>query len=498
MTYGFEQLSFEIFFDAAADAMLLIDDSSQIVQANAVAQELFGYSKDELEGQNIEFLVIPRYRKQYRYYKALFLNKPIKYSMNAGNEFFAQDRNHREILLDTSLSPIKVKRKLYVLITFSLASRRMKAEKALRSSEERLRLAKQAAELGIFDYDFKRNIVYWDKQMSTLWGKHVSKTVSYDEFIAAIHPDDRGPRQSAIDHAMDPTGNGEFKAEYRVVNPINNTTRWISARGRVYFENRHPYRLIGVTRDITDQKNSQKKLQMQRVETENIFKQQVAALTTSAIAHELNQPLAAISAYSEVALHELHKGVPNSDHLKRALKGCVNQTHRAGRSLHELMAFLQKGKLITERSNLNEIINDALNTVNFDDYGEFDPILNLQQDLPDVQCNRTQVQKVLVNLFRNAIEAMHITESPTLTITTAMHIMVDVRMALVTVKDNGSGLDVLIADRIFEPFFTTKSAGIGMGLAISRALIETNGGQLWVNCNTQAGTEFHFTLPFAL
>lgn len=92
---------------------------------------------------------------------------------------------------------------------------------------------------------------------------------------------------------------------------------------------------------------------------------------------------------------------------------------------------------------------------------------------------------------------MHTVKFPALTITTTMYIIAGMRMALVTIQDNGPGLNTAIVDRIFEPFFTTKSAGIGMGLAISRALIETNGGQLWVNCNTRTGATFHFTLPFA-
>lgn len=497
MTDELKQLNFQAFFDIAADAMLLADNSGKIVQANPVAQRLFGHNKNELEGRSIESLVVPRYRKQYRYYQSLFFNNKVKHSMCVGNELVVQDYNHREILLDASFSTIETKQKLYILITLNVADRRIQAEKALRISEERLRLAKQAAELGIFDYDFKRNIVYWDEQTSILWGKRASKTVSYDEFIDAIHPEDRDSRKSAINRAMDPAGNGEFKAEYRVVNPVSSITRWISARGRIYFENGQPSRLVGVTRDVTDQKNLQKKLQMQRNETESIFKQQVAALTASAIAHELNQPLAAVSAYGEVALHELHNSFPNSDNLKRALEGCVEQAQRAGRSLHELMAFLQKGELVTKRSNLNDIINDALNAVNLDYYTEFYPILNLQQDLPDIQCNCTQVQKILVNLFRNAIEAMHTIKFPTLTITTTMYTTINMRMALATIQDNGPGLNATITDRIFEPFFTTKPTGIGMGLAISRALIEANGGQLWASSNTKVGATFHFTLPFA-
>lgn len=493
-----KNLSFRTLFDAATDAQLLTDDSGRIVLVNPAAQKLFGCSENGLRGLEVEILMMPRYRKQYRYYQELFLSEPIEHPLSVSNEFVAQDReSNKEMLLDVSLSRIEVQQQLYLLITFNVASRRLEVQEALRASEERLRLAKQAAGLGIFDCDLKRNIVYWDNRIRKFWGEHLGETVSYEEFVARIHPEDRRARQFAIDRAMNPAGDGEFKAEYRVVNSANGITRWISAQGRVYFENGQPDRLVGVTRDVTEQKNLQKKLQAQRDETENIFKQQVAALTASAIAHELNQPLTAISAYGEVVLHELNSDVLNADNLKRALEGCVVQAQRAGHSLHELLAFLQEGELITERSNLNDIINDALNIIGNDGHGEFYPVLDLQQNLPAVQCNCTQIQKVLVNLFRNAMEAMHATALPILTVTATVLTVTGANLVLVTIQDNGPGLDPVIAKRIFEPFFTTKPAGIGMGLSISRALIETNGGQLWVNPGVGSGAQFHFTLPLA-
>ncbi|MBA3755023.1 MAG: PAS domain S-box protein, partial [Nitrosomonas sp.] len=270
--------------EAAADAMLLTEESGHIVSVNPSAQQLLGYSADELNGIAIETLIAPRYRKQYRYYQEFFFNKPVKRSMSVGNELVVLDRDGKEILLEISLSPIKAQQ-LFILIIFNVASRRVEAEEALRTSEERLRLAKQAAGLGIFDYDCNRNIIYWDKQVRELWGEH-SETVNYEEFVAMIHPEDRAARQAAIDYAMDPASNGEFRAEYRVINPNNDVERWISAMGRVYFEGGCANRLVGVTRDVTEQKNAQKKLQAHRDETENIFKQQVAARTASAIAHE--------------------------------------------------------------------------------------------------------------------------------------------------------------------------------------------------------------------
>ena len=497
MIDALKNLSFQAIFDATADALMLTDDAGRIEMVNPAAEQLFGYSADELNALTLEMLIVPRYRKQYRYQQELFFTRPIKCSMGAGNELVALNRNGREMLLDISLSPISMPHQLYVLITFNIANRRLDAQEALRASEERLRLAKQAAGLGIFDYDFKRNIVYWDEQMRILWGKHSEKTVNYEEFVAAIHPEDRAARQTAIDKAMDPSTNGEFKAEYRIVDPNNGLERWIFARGQVYFEAGHANRLIGVTRDITEQKNFQKKQHKQRKEAEHMIKQQVAERTASAIAHELNQPLTAISAYGEVVLQALNQDFLNSDNLKNALQGCVEQAQRAGRSLHELLAFLQKGELTTEQLNLNDLIHDALNNVYNDDDRWFDLVLHLKQNLPAVQCNRIQVQKVLVNLFRNAVEAMSGSEAPALTITTTRHIMAGKKMAVVVVQDNGPGVDRAIAKRIFEPFFTTKTTGIGMGLDISRALIEANGGQLWIDPDAGQGAKFHFSLPFA-
>jgi two-component system, LuxR family, sensor kinase FixL len=498
LTDSLNDLSFRALFDAVVDAMLLVDDAGHVVLANPAAQQILGYTQDELSGLAVEMLMPPRYRKQHRHYRASFFSKPEKRSMGDGKELAALSRNDKELKLDIGLSPIKVQKKIYILVTFNVAERRHAAEEALRTSEERLRLAKQAANLGIYDCDCKRKIIYWDEKMRELWGRS-DETVTYEEFTAAIHPEDRAARKAAFNYAtaIDATSDGGFNAEYRIINPINGIERWIASTGRVYFENGCAHRLVGVVRDVTEQKNLQKKLQVQRDETENLFKQQVAARTASAIAHELNQPLTAVSAYSEVALRALHNDAIDADNLKKALEGCVEQAQRAGRSLHELLAFLQKSEIKTERLNLNDLINEALNIARNDGYGEFYPVLQLEQNLPAVQGNRTQVQKVLVNLFRNAVEAMRIADAPSSKITILVQSLAEKNMALVIIQDSGPGLDKVMAKHVFEPFFSTKPNGIGMGLAISRSLIEANGGQLWVDPDAKPGAKFYFTLPLA-
>jgi len=370
---------------------------------------------------------------------------------------------------------------------------------ALQKSEERLRLAKQSAGLGVFDFDARHELVYWDERMCELWGGGTTQTVSYEAFLAAIHPDDRAARQAAIVQASDPAGNGEFKAEFRIINAKDSTERWIATAGKMHFEDGHATRLIGIAQEITEHKNLEKTLQEQRAESEAIFKQQVAARTASAIAHELNQPLAAISAYSEVALHALKDTNMQHEKLRRALEGCVTQAQRAGSSLHELLAFLHEGKLAVAPFELNTLVTDALNIAKTDGYKEFFPKLQLEKNMPAVLANRTQVQKVLVNLLRNAVEAMRSAGMPATEIAVTVQTNQQLNMAHVCVQDSGPGISPDTVKRIFEPFFTTKPTGIGMGLAISRALIESNGGQLWFEPNTlsSSGAAFHFTLPFA-
>ncbi len=477
--------------------MLLVDDTGQVVEANVAALQLLEYSEASIFGLAVESLMPDRFRDHHQQYRDAFFKTPEKRSMGNGGDLFALSSSGKELAVDIGLSPVQVHNQLYTLITFYAADKRREAEQALRVSEERLQLAKQAASLGVFDLDPKKLVFHCDEKMLELWGGKPDKPISYEEFIGAINPEDRAARQIEFDRCLDPSGHGKYNMEYRITNPNDGIERWVSSVGKMHFRNGEAVRFVGVARDITEHKIIEKNLQEQRAETELFYKQQIASHTASAIAHDLNQPLTAISAYSEVALHALNNKNNNPELLKRALEGCVVQAQRAGTSLHELIAFLQEGELVTERFDLNHTVQEALNITKGDGYTAFQPILKLEPNIPAVQANRIQVQKVLVNLLRNAVEAMRAERVANSTITVTVKTHKDMSMGHVTIQDCGPGISQELVKRIFEPFFTTKPTGIGMGLAISRALIEANGGQLWLDPNSKAGAQFHFTLPFA-
>ncbi|MDI1361799.1 PAS domain-containing sensor histidine kinase [Methylotenera sp.] len=490
-------LSFQTLFDVSPDAMLLSDESGLIVLANPAALTLFRYTKEDMCKLKVEALMPVRHREYHKHYRKAYIHKPEARSMSNGRALIALRSDGQELTLDISLTPLKTNEQLCTLAIFYPTDRRRVAEEAYRASEERLKLATKAADLAIFDFDSNRNVLHWDEDMRLLWGAESTDSISNKRFSTVIHPEDRKARQSALDNAIDPKGNGEYNSEYRVINPSDGSEQWVSAVGRMHFEDGHATRLVGVARNITRQKVFEDKLRKQRNENEILFKEQVAAQTISAIAHEINQPLTAISAYSEVALRAMKVGGIYPDNLKRALEGCVHQAQRAGNSLHELLSFLNKSNLVREVFDLNRTVKEALTIAKDDGYGGFYPELQLEKKMPNVIGNKTQVQKVIVNLIRNAVEAMQgigIDDSKVM-ITVQTH--KSINLAHLLVKDNGPGLDVETQKHIFEPFFTTKPTGIGMGLSISRALIEANGGELWFEPNATKGATFHFTLPFA-
>lgn len=497
MSHPLESLSFHALFDAAADASLLTDDAGNVILANPAAQQLLGYAEDEIVNLSVESLIPARYRINHTQFRNSFFTKPEKRTMGNGRELVALSRDGRELPVDISLSPLQVQGRPYVLISIVDATRRRQTENALRTSEERLRLAKQSAGLAIFDRDLNSGVLHWDERSRELWGLEPDEAVTYEKFLAGVHPKDRASRQAAMDRALDPSGNGEYKADFRIIRHSDGAIRWLTTIGKVIFEAGFAVRLVGIMQDITERKATERRFRELRAERESILGQQVAAQTAAAIAHELNQPLAAISAYSEVALHALSSNPVNSETLSRALGGCVEQAQRAGQSLHELLDFLHEGEIATEPVDLNKIVHEALSIALNDSFGGFHPTLELEHGLPPVLGNRIQIQKVMVNLLRNGVEAMRETDAPTSAILIKVQTMAGRNMAQVTVQDSGPGLDANISQRIFEPFFTTKPRGIGLGLAICRSLIEVNGGQLWVDQDTESGAAFHFTLPFA-
>lgn len=309
-----------------------------------------------------------------------------------------------------------------------------------------------------------------------------------------IHSEDRERVLAA--HAEAYVGRRPVACEYRVQTRCGRTL-WLrdeclpvlDRAGRVLH-------LQGILLDVTERHHAEAEMREWHEEMERLVELQVAAQTAAAIAHELNQPLNAIASYNAAALRLLRAGNPQPERLQHALEQGAEQVQRAGRSMRDLLALLHKGETPTEGVYLNAAVREAVSILVADGYIDgVKAVVDLMPDLPRVRANRLQVQKVLANLLRNAVEAIHGCGRAR----GVVKVRTDVAegMARVCVEDDGPGLDPQAAQRVFEPFFTTKAHGIGMGLAISRALILAHGGRMWVENVAPHGCRFCFTLPLA-
>jgi signal transduction histidine kinase len=248
---------------------------------------------------------------------------------------------------------------------------------------------------------------------------------------------------------------------------------------------------------ISARRRQEAALKALRAEMEELLKLQVASQTAAAIAHELNQPLSALASYADAALRLLQAGNPAPEKLQRAVEGGAAQAQRAGQVVRELLHFFQRRDTPIEVIDLKPAIDRALAVVESSGIGGLDAAVDLAPALRSVHASRLQIEKVLVNLVSNGADAMRAAGVSPQSITITVRPAAEDNMAQVTVRDCGPGLSEEAARRVFTPFYTTKPSGIGMGLAVSRALVEANGGRLWTEPAPGRGGIFHFTLPFA-
>lgn len=214
------------------------------------------------------------------------------------------------------------------------------------------------------------------------------------------------------------------------------------------------------------------------------------------LAHELNQPLAAIATFSEACVQLLERGAPDMQKLRNNIEQIATQAQRAGHVIRELRAFLAKGDSDKKPVDVNALVRTAVRLLAAEAQTcHVRLVLDVADVLRPVLAAPVHIEHVLVNLLQNAIEAMRMAGMPSGTITLATRDAGD--QAHISVADTGPGLNPEIERRIFEPLYTTKAEGLGMGLAISRSVVEAHGGKLWVDSDGRSGATFQFTLPFA-
>lgn len=365
----------------------------------------------------------------------------------------------------------------------------------LRENEMVLREAQRIARVGHWTWDFRADRSVWSEQVFRLLGRDPAlPAANFEEVPRYFTPESWERISAAIDKAIRDGVPYEIDSE---ILREDGSRAWITARGEpVRDEHGTVVGLRGMMQDITERKRSEVNLNALRAEMEQMLTLHVACETAAAIAHELNQPLNAIASYAEAAERMLRAGNPRPERLLHALESSSQQAQRAGEVMRELLVFLRKGDCTAEAVDLDDAVRRALAIVESNGFAGFHATVELSRNLRPVLANRLQLEKVLVNLVRNSIDAMGEAGMAPDQMTIRVNGVADSGQAHLTVRDNGPGLNDEAIRHAFQPFFTTKPKGTGLGLVISRSLIEAHAGRLWVDPPDGSGATFHITLPF--
>jgi two-component system sensor kinase FixL len=259
--------------------------------------------------------------------------------------------------------------------------------------------------------------------------------------------------------------------------------------------NRAGHRLFtGFVRDLTERQQTDRRLQELQEDLLHVSRLRSMGQMAAALAHELNQPLTATANYVRAALRLLDAPEPDMNRVRQAMNLASQQTLRSGEIIRRLRAFVSRGEVTRRPESVAQLIEEAcaLALVGAKERG-IKVLIHIDPNLPNTAVDRVQIQQVLLNLIRNAVEAMDGEAIRELSVGT----VIEDGAVLVSVADTGGGIPADIEAKLFLPFVTTKPEGMGIGLSVCRTIVEAHGGRLWVEQNPGGGSVFRFTLPVA-
>jgi PAS domain S-box-containing protein len=376
----------------------------------------------------------------------------------------------------------------------SIAVERAQNDAALKRSEAFLAQAQHLSSTGSFSWRVATNEITWSKELDHIFELEQGVPLTPELINSRVHPEDVPSTYQMIDYARGE--GGDFEYEHRLQMPDHSVKYLhIVAHGTRDRNGRLEY--IGAVRDVTERRLSEEALAKVRSELGHVTRVTCLGALTASIAHEVNQPLSGIITNASTCLRMLAADPPNIDGARETARRTIRDGNRASDVITRLRALFGKKDVTTEPVDLNEATREVIALLRTE-LQRSRVILHaeLADDLPPATGDRVQLQQVILNLLRNASEAMSGVDDRPRKLAIRTEREEDNRVRL-TVQDAGVGLGPQGADKLFEAFYTTKSGGMGIGLFVSRSIIEGHHGRLWAAPNDGPGASFSFSIPRA-
>jgi PAS domain S-box-containing protein len=430
---------------------------------------------------------------------AAFVKQTIERAAQDGKDF---DFEHRLLMPDGSVKYVHVVAHALNDVSGSVefvgavmdVTAAKQAEEALRRSESYLAEAQRLTHMGSWVWRVMgREALHLSEEWYRIYGFDPEDGIpTWEQRLQRIHPEDRAKWQGAIDRAIDEKG--DYEVEVRILLP-DGTVKYIHTVGHpVLNASGELMQFVGSSMEISERKRTEEALREAQADLARVSRVTTMGELTASLAHEVNQPIAAAVTNANTCLRWLARDHPDVEEARAAASRIVKDATRAADIVGRIRLLFKKGAAQRELVDVNEVVREMIVLLR----GEATRhnILvrtELAAELPAVMGDRVQLQQVLMNLMINGMDAMKDVDR-------ARELAVKSQKAeneqvLVCVSDTGVGLPVQQADQIFKAFFTTKPQGTGMGLSISRSIIETHGGRLWATDHSPCGASFCFSLP---
>jgi PAS domain S-box-containing protein len=369
---------------------------------------------------------------------------------------------------------------------------RRRAEEQLKRSEAQLAEGQRLSRTGTFTWHPDTTSVIWSEELYRIHEIEPGTSISTDIARLGVHPDDISLVYEAAARGVE-TGS-DYEHTHRIVMPDGRIKfLHVMARATRDLEGRLEY--IGAVQDVTQRMLSEEAISKSRSELAHLTRVMSLGILTASIAHEINQPLAGIITNAETCLQMLDDNPPDVQGARKTALRSIRDGNRASDVITHLRSLFKKKGVIAEIIDLNEATREVIALLS-SELRRNRVVLQLHfaDDLPSVSGDRIQLQQVIMNLLRNGIDAMRGIDDRPRELLIRMEEDGGESVQL-TVQDTGIGFAPDVADRLFESFYSTKNDGMGIGLAISRSIIEAHHGKIWATLNQGPGSAFAFSIP---
>jgi two-component system sensor kinase FixL len=481
--------------DAAVDAVILIGGDGRIEIFNRSAERLFGYAAAEVVGKNVGILMTDHDQRQHDAYMERYLRTGVAHIIGISREVVARRKDGTTFPAFLSVGRIALSDPARFVGFLQDLTLRQQTMSALVRERDRANSYLEAAQTMLVALDPARRIKLVNRKGCEILGCDESELLGQDWFEAVVAPEDRGRAATQFASFIGTEPHRPLHSEYRV-RASGDSSRLIAWRYVVVSEAGSG--ITGVLcsgDDVTDARIAEEQAREARERMMHVSRLATMGEMATGIAHELNQPLAAITTYAQAASRLLRASPPGLDDVDEALQQIAVQGLRAGEIIRRLRSLVRNRETQREPAQINGLIEE-LGTLTRADarLNDVRITLDLAADLPFAEVDRIQIQQVLLNLVGNAVQALESKSSDEreVVISTQLNAEGDIE---VRVQDTGPGVSNDMRGRLFLPFATTKDGGTGLGLAISRSIIEAHKGKLEYTPNLPRGACFVFRLP---